>query len=370
MTPLRKNWSDSLAGTGTRMLQFLPPELAHEIALGCLAAGALDWLPVPDARPGEPGPGAIAVDLRANVPGMGALSHPVGLAAGFDKNGRAIRGLSRLGFSHIEIGAVTPRAQPGNPRPRLFRDRTDQSLINRMGFNNDGAEKVAARLGSLDWNHAACPVGVNIGKNKDTPASHAIDDFLMVHEAFKDSAAFFVVNLSSPNTPGLRDLANPEFVRSMARAFGQHVKRVWIKFDPDMPRQLLRDLVGVTGECGFAGLVLTNTHRVEIPQRIPQAAPLHGGLSGRPLAPLSNRILEWSWEVHRGAIPTIGVGGIMTGQDAFEKIARGSDAVQIYTSFVYRGPWVVARMIDELAEEMRRRGFTSIAEARGSHYGA
>jgi len=346
------------------MLRALPPEFAHDVAIRCLETDSLAWFPgacfpgaAPDVVAVASGPD---VDLRVSVPGIGTIPHPVGLAAGFDKNARAISGLSRLGFSHMEIGAVTPLAQPGNPRPRLFRYTADESLINRMGFNNDGAEMISARLRALAWNHESCPVGVNIGKNKDTPASEAIDDFLKVHDAFKDSVSFFVVNLSSPNTPGLRELASPAFIERIAAAFGPRTRGLWIKFDPDMSRDVFQELVRATGDHGFAGLVLTNTHRV--------ASPQAGGQSGAPLAALSNRTLEWAWEVHRGAIPTIGVGGVMTGRDIFDKIARGSRAVQIYTSFVYRGPWVVAMMLRELKEELRRRGFHSVAEAFGSYH--
>ncbi len=359
MTQSQETWFGRIAGQGARMLRAFPPEVAHDIAIRCLAADPLAWFPAgtPDVVAAASGPD---MDLRVSVPGIGTLAHPIGLAAGFDKNARAVRGLSRIGFSHMEIGAVTPRAQPGNPRPRLFRYPADESLINRMGFNNDGAEKIASRLRALHWNHGSCPVGVNIGKNKDTPASHAIEDFLKVHDAFKDAASFFVVNLSSPNTPGLRELATPAFLGRIADAFGPESRRLWIKFDPDMSRDVFQELVRATGDRGFAGLVLTNTHRVEHPQA--------GGLSGAPLTALSNRTLEWAWEVHRGSIPTIGVGGVMTGRDAFDKIARGSLALQIYTAFIYRGPWVVVRMLRELKEEMRRRGFRSVTEVFGSYH--
>lgn len=359
MKSWRENFVDGITQSGAALLRSLPPEFAHEVAIRALALDSrIRGVPVGLASAGA---GDQLLDLACDIPGLGRLAHPIGLAAGFDKNGVAFPALARLGFSHIEIGAVTPRPQPGNPRPRLFRYGADRSLINRMGFNNDGVDKIASRLAGLNWRHDLCPVGVNIGKNKDTPATGAIDDFLRVHAAFKGSASFFVVNLSSPNTPGLRALANPVFVREIASAFGAETRRLWLKFDPDMSRDTLQGLVAAAGECGFAGLVLTNTHRVENPEA--------GGQSGSPLAPLSNRTLEWSWEVHRGKIPTIGVGGIMSGRDAFDKIVRGSHAVQIYTAFVYRGPSVVARMLDELREEMRAHGFRSLAEAWGSFRG-
>ena len=343
----------SCAGLSTKALQLLPPEAAHHMGMQILAMNPTRFL-----RP-------CALDhldasLRVQVPGLGNLPHPIGLAAGFDKNGIAIKGLAGLGFSHIEIGAVTPRSQPGNVRPRLFRYRSDRSLINRMGFNNDGAAQISARIGSQFWSNDICPLGVNIGKNKDTPAEKALDDFLQVHAVFSDLARFFVINLSSPNTPGLRKLATPEFMAEIARSFGPEIKKMWIKFDPDMDRNSFQKLVEEAGNAGWAGMVLTNSQRVE--------APESGGLSGRPLFERSNQFLDWAWEVHRGKIPMIGVGGIFSGLDVLEKITRGANAVQIYTAFAYRGPWVVANLLQELAAELPRRGFSSLAEARGSQF--
>ncbi|NDE18545.1 quinone-dependent dihydroorotate dehydrogenase, partial [bacterium] len=275
----------------------------------------------------------------------------------------AIHGLASLGFSQIEIGAVTPRAQPGNPAPRLFRYPAEQALINRMGFNNDGMDAIRDRLTAAlrDRNDFdRCVLGVNLGKNKDTPAEGALDDFLKVHDSLKDVARFFVMNLSSPNTPGLRDLARPDFLRQAAVGYGPDIKRVWIKFDPDMEKARFQELINEVGRSGFAGVVLTNTHRVEKPEA--------GGLSGRPVARLSNRMLEWAWEVHRGALPMIGVGGIMTGRDVLDKIMRGAFAVQIYTAFIYRGPLVVTQLLREFEMEMRQHGFDTVAGAIGTYY--
>ncbi|NBQ52320.1 MAG: hypothetical protein EBU49_01890 [Proteobacteria bacterium] len=203
-------------------------------------------------------------------------------------------------------------------------------------------------------------MGVNIGKNKDTSADAAIDDFLQVHAGFRGLADFFVINLSSPNTPGLRELANPGFIAEIARQFGPEVKKIWIKFDPDMNRDSFEKLIEATGNAGLAGLVLTNTHRV--------TAPESGGLSGRPLLERSNTALEWAWDVHRGKIPMIGVGGILSGRDIVDKISRGASAVQIYTAFAYRGPWVVPSLLNESVIRLRELGFASLNEAYGSHY--
>ena len=342
-----------LAEFGMRALQHMQPELAHEIGMKVLSLDPMRYLP-------STGTNLQNISCQMDVPGIGLLPHPIGLAAGFDKNAVAINALTRLGFSTIEIGAVTPLAQVGNPRPRLFRYREEQSLINRMGFNNDGIERIRARVKLASGRNVSCPLGVNIGKNKDTPADAAIDDFLQVHAGFKNLAQFFVINLSSPNTPGLRELATPEFIEKIARQFGPEVKKIWIKFDPDMNREAFQKLVEATGIAGLAGLVLTNTHRVTVPES--------GGLSGRPILARSNTALEWAWEVHRGKIPMLGVGGILTGGDLVEKISRGASSVQIYTALAYRGPWVVSGLLKEAVIRLRERGFASLKEAFGSHY--
>ena len=350
------NFPRLFAEFGTRALQQLQPEVAHDIAMKFLSLDPLRFLPQPALDP-------LNVSCQMEVPGIGLLPHPVGLAAGFDKNALAVSSLRRLGFSSIEIGAVTPLAQAGNPRPRLFRYRSEQSLINRMGFNNDGIEAIRARLNaakSVADSKATCPLGINIGKNKDTVPGAAIDDFLQVHAGFKDLAHFFVINLSSPNTPGLRELATPEFIAEVARQFGSEVKKIWIKFDPDMNRDTFQKLIEATGDAGMAGLVLTNTHRV--------TAPESGGLSGRPLLARSNTALEWAWHVHQGKIPMIGVGGILTGRDIVEKISRGASAVQIYTALAYRGPWVVSGLLNEAVIRLQELGLSSLKEAYGSHY--
>lgn len=353
----------SLAEIGAKALQLLPPEAAHDLGMQLLALDPLRFF-------AEDSPPFAVLErqglgCKASLPGIGELPHPIGLAAGFDKNAVALKALARIGFSHIEIGAVTPRPQKGNPKPRLFRYRENLALVNRMGFNNDGVKKISDRLrfhGSFVANDscAPCAIGVNIGKNKDTPPDGAIDDFMEVHAAFKDLARFFVINLSSPNTPGLRELATPEFIAELARRFGPEIQKIWIKFDPDMNRDSFQKLVEATGAGGFGGLVLTNTQRVNKPES--------GGLSGQLLFGRANTVLEWAWDVHRGKIPMIGVGGIMSGGDILDKIMRGANAVQIYTALAFQGPLVVANLMAGLGVEMRRRGFSSLEGARGAYY--
>jgi dihydroorotate dehydrogenase len=342
-----------LGRLATSLLRVLPAELAHECGLSVLKSPLGNWL---GRLVDIPTDQALQLDVR----GIGALDHPIGLAAGFDKNASALASLSGLGFSFIEVGAVTPRSQPGNPRPRLFRNVAEQSLVNRMGFNNDGADVVGRRIVEFTSERSGCPIGVNLGKNKDTPADRALDDYLSSYVATKERASFFVVNVSSPNTPGLRELASPGFIKTLAGAFGSDLPRVWVKFDPDMEKDRFQQLIETVAASGYAGVVLTNTHRVESPQP--------GGLSGRPLFPLANRALQWSWEVHRGGLVTIGVGGVMDGEDAFQKIALGADVVQIYTALAYDGPLVVSNILRGLRGKLQSLGLKSISDARGLAY--
>lgn len=338
---------------GTAGLRLLPPELAHEIGMWMLEKGLMDVLPVlPDAGTGP--------DVSMRVPGVGDLPHPIGLAAGFDKNARAPAAFAAMGFSFLELGTVTPRPQPGNPKPRIFRYPDQRAMINRMGFNSDGGAVVAGRLQSLSWDHDRIPYAVNVGKNKDTAESDALQDFLTGLETFRDLARFFVVNISSPNTAGLRNLASEEFIRQLATAKKGMLERIWIKLDPDMPRQRFQQLIGVIAGCGFQGVILSNTHKVDWPEA--------GGLSGHPLAVPSARMLEWSWEVHKGELGTIASGGILSGGDILQKVIRGASAVEIYTALVYRGPFAVVSLLAELQEEMKLQGISALQDVVGALY--
>lgn len=338
---------------GTALLRILPPEAAHDVGMALLERGMMDKLPAPSLEP-------LVAGLRTRIPGIGELPHPFGLAAGFDKNCRAPGAFARMGFSFVELGTITPRPQPGNPKPRLFRLPDERAIINRMGFNSDGAATVASRLKVLKWDHERVPLGINCGKNKDTPVERAMSDFLQIVETFKDLARYFVINISSPNTPGLRELATPLFIGGLADELGSALPKTWIKLDPDMDRRYFQDLIEVIAEHGFQGVILSNTHRVAYPQI--------GGQSGHPLMCPSTTCLEWAHAVHGGSLPMIGVGGVLSGVDAFHKLARGALAVQIYTALVYRGPWVVARLLMELAAELSLRGFATVEDAIGSYY--
>lgn len=242
----------------------------------------------------------------------------------------------------------------------MFRYPEQMAIINRMGFNSSGASEVSERLRRRKWLHDRAPLGINVGKNKITPDERAIDDYVRCLQAFQGLGRYYVINISSPNTPGLRQLASIEFLEQLASQLGQQVHNVWVKLDPDMDGDRFRKIVESVVQLGFQGLVLANTHRVDWPQA--------GGLSGHPLAIRATKCLEWAHEVHQGDLPVIASGGILSGLDVFERIARGAMAVQIYTALVYRGPWAVVELLIELQAAMRQRGFTTLDDVRGSYY--
>lgn len=336
-----------------RCLHKLPPELAHDLALFALEKGALNMLPQPTQKP-------LEVALQVEISGVGRLKHPIGLAAGFDKNARCPAAFERMGLSFLELGTVTPQPQPGNPKPRLFRQPESLAIINRMGFNSDGAKKVLERIDRLSWSPSRVPLGFNLGKNKTTPTSNAIDDFVAGIQTFRRKSSWLTINISSPNTPGLRDLATPTFLRDLASACGDAAAACWIKLDPDMDRKTFQTLIHSVKDEGFRGAIISNTHRVEWPHA--------GGQSGHPLLSASNSCLEWAWDVTKGSLPMIASGGVLSGIDAFHKLARGASAVQIYTALVYRGPAAAFSICEELAAELKLRGFNSAEEAIGSWY--
>jgi len=336
-----------------KLLRLLPPETAHDLAMTAMAKGLLKFLPRPYSGP-------MSSSFRVRVPGVGELAHPLGLAAGFDKQALCPKAFVELGCSFLEIGTVTPLPQPGHPRPRLFRQSSQRGIINRMGFNSHGSSIVAKRLEALQWEHERIPLGVNLGKNKNTTDERAIDDFLSGIQMFSKLGKYLVVNISSPNTPGLRGLANRDFIDLLADQCGAKLPQIWLKLDPDMPKASFQKLVEKISERGFQGIILTNTHRVEKPEM--------GGQSGHPLAVQSTTCLEWAYEVHGGRLPMIGSGGVLSGTDVFQKLARGASAVQLYAAFIYRGPWAVVELLDELAAEMQLRQMATMEDVIGSHY--
>jgi dihydroorotate dehydrogenase len=289
--------------------------------------------------------------------------NPIGMAAGFDKNAELISELSDLGFGFVEIGTVTPRPQPGNPRPRLFRLKADGGLINRMGFNNKGAGPAAERLRHFARNRGSrrVIVGGNIGKNKDTPNENALSDYMISFRELFDAVDYFVVNVSSPNTPGLRDLQEREPLTHLLTALQQEnrlkaaPKPILLKIAPDLTNGQLDDIIAIIADTGIAGVIATNTtiSREGLATDAHAVAQMGaGGVSGRPLRERSTEVIRYLHQQSGGAFPIIGVGGIATAADAQEKLQAGASLVQVYTSFIYEGPGL-ARQINKalLAEQ-------------------
>lgn len=284
--------------------------------------------------------------------------NPVGMAAGFDKNAVLTDELAALGFGFVEIGTVTPRPQPGNPAPRLFRLPQDEALLNRMGFNNEGAAAVAARLAGR--RNRRLLIGGNIGKNKDTPNADAAQDYLAAFQALAGVVDYFVVNVSSPNTPGLRELQEKKPLIDILSQV-QHENRqrpvprpLLLKIAPDLTDAQLDDILEIAQETGLAGLVATNTtiSRDNLTADAAHVAGLGaGGLSGRPLRARATEVIRYLSRRSRGNLPIIGAGGIHSAQDAQEKLAAGAVLVQVYTGFIYEGP----ALVKQINQALRRR---------------
>lgn len=299
-----------------------------------------------------------------------AFPNPVGLAAGLDKNARYMRPLSDLGFGFLELGTVTPRPQPGNPKPRLFRLPRQAALINRMGFNNVGIDRFLVNLGR---EAKPCPIGINIGKNRDTPVERAVEDYRAALQAVYPHADYIAVNISSPNTAGLRDLQNEKNLEELLRALkaeqsglteklGRYVP-IALKIAPDLDDTQIAAIVRLVLEHKFDAVIATNTTVSRPGLANDPLAHQSGGLSGRPLKPLSTEIIHKLYSQLRGAIPIIGVGGIENADDAWDKFVAGADLIQIYTVLIYEGPCVVQTIIRGLAERVRASGCATLAEA-------
>ncbi|CAG4989789.1 Dihydroorotate dehydrogenase (quinone) [Dyadobacter sp. CECT 9275] len=281
--------------------------------------------------------------------------NPVGLAAGFDKNAEMVDELEALGFGFIEIGTVTPRPQPGNEKPRLFRLKSDRALINRMGFNNKGAAVAAHKL---KQRKSKILVGGNIGKNKDTPNEQALSDYLICFRELFDVVDYFVVNVSSPNTPGLRDLQEKGPLTSLLRELQLKNKEklqpkpIFLKIAPDLTDSQLDDIIDIVKVTGIAGVIATNTTISRANLKTPQQEVDKigaGGLSGAPLTHRSTEVIRYLCDRSENAFPVIGVGGISSAQDALDKRRAGASLVQIYSGFIYEGPGLAKRICKAIA---------------------
>jgi dihydroorotate dehydrogenase len=346
-------------------LRFVDPETAHHLAIRALAAAQRSGL-LPPAAVDDP---ALSVRLWGHQ-----FSNPIGLAAGFDKDGEAPDALLRLGFGHVEIGTVTPRPQPGNPRPRLFRLAEDRAVINRYGFNSRGVSAMAETL-SKRAGQGAGLLGINVGKNKETADEAA--DFVAGIEALCRFADYLVVNLSSPNTPGLRDLqgraAMERVITAVLDARGRAAPAgarppLLVKLAPDLDGHGLADAAAVALSTGIDGLIMGNT-TISRPASLRSAQRAEtGGLSGRPLMTLSTEKLAALYRLTQGRLPLIGAGGVASGADAYAKIRAGASLVQLYSALVFEGPALAARIKRDLAALLRRDGYASVADAVGADH--
>lgn len=336
-----------MTGPAQRALLALPPEVAHAVALGLLDAGAR---------------GALGRRLGRGVPALSTqalgleLANPVGLAAGLDKNADHVDALGALGFGFIEVGTVTPRPQPGNPRPRLFRIPEHRALINRMGFNNKGVDHAVARLRRRRYQGV---VGVNIGKNRDTPLTAALDDYRLCLERVHPVADYVAVNVSSPNTPGLRELQAGaaldgllgELAALRGRLDAEAGRRVplLVKIAPELDAEGVEAVAAAVRAHGIDGVIATNTTTDHAAVAGCRHGDEEGGLSGGPLAAASTATVERMAAALAGAAPVVGVGGILEGGDAAAKHAAGATLVQLYTGLVYAGPGLIGDCVRALA---------------------
>ncbi|MFA5593678.1 MAG: quinone-dependent dihydroorotate dehydrogenase [Trueperaceae bacterium] len=348
----------------------LDAERAHDLVLGGLAGAGRSVL----ARRALAGSYALH-DPRLRVEAFGlSFANPLGVAAGLDKRAVAVPAFGAMGFGSVEVGSVTALAQPGNPKPRLFRLPEDEALINRMGFNNDGADVVTARLarlrGSLQGGETLPVVGVNVGKSRVVEIEQAADDYRRSLTSVWPVADYVVINVSSPNTPGLRSLQESEGLGRVLGAAAEvraasdaPLKPLLLKLSPDMEDEQLREAVAVAEEYGASGIVATNTTLDRHGLRSQHAGEA-GGLSGRPLTARALRTLELLRE--NTELPLVAAGGIMTGADALERMLAGADLLQVYTGFIYRGPGLVREVLGALLREVERRGLSGVAALRGA----
>lgn len=340
--------------TGLGLLRQFDPEVAHGLAIWALRLGV------------APQAGLVTSDrLRCEVAGL-RLTNPIGLAAGFDKNAQALAPLARAGFGFVEAGAVTPRPQPGNPKPRLFRLSEDHASINRFGFNNAGMHVVGDRLAMRP---ADAVIGLNLGANKDS--SDRAGDFAQVLRHCGKHLDFATVNVSSPNTEKLRDLQGKSALTALlegvmtARDSLLHKIPVFLKIAPDLDDAALQDIADVAQGTGLSGIIATNTTLSRDGLRSPHREQA-GGLAGQPLFDRSTRVLARLAQLTKGKIPLIGVGGVGSAEQAYQKIRAGASAVQLYTALVFGGLSLVPQIAEGLEDLLQRDGFSNVAEAVGT----
>lgn len=335
-------------------IRYIDPETAHDRTLNALALAQSN----PVGR-------AVLRDIAGDIPNqpvqVGRLHfpNPLGMAAGFDKDARVVRGLALLGFGHIEIGTLTPRPQPGNPRPRVFRLPADEAVINRMGFPNGGVEAAVSRLRALAAKPHDFVLGVSLGKQKETPLAEAADDYIDVMRAVHACADYLAVNISSPNTPGLRELQGGRYLeqllntlvagnRELAADAGTNAPPLWVKIAPDLEWHEIDEILEALTAAGVDGIIATNTTLAR--DGLSESAQTEaGGLSGRPLRERATALIAYIHRRMGDALPIIGVGGISSAADAREKLDAGASVVQLYTGMIYGGPGLPGRIMRQLA---------------------
>ena len=357
-----------LAAEPTEKMLHQPTRLAAQAAIATLGAVR------PRPRMEKPSP-----QLKQSLWDL-TFNNPLGLAAGFDKDGTAARAWPLLGFGFAELGTVTYHAQPGNPKPRLFRLPADQAALNRMGFNNYGAAALSAQL-DRHWpeQNYPIPIGINLGKSKITPLESAAEDYRKSFELLKEQGSYFVVNVSSPNTPGLRSLQAKEQLAPILETLqtaNTGKKPLLVKISPDLAAEDIVEIVQLAQSCELAGIIATNTTisrdglRTEAIAATGKAVKDEtGGISGRPVAQRSTEVIRLIYEQTGGALPIIGVGGIFTAEDAWAKVTAGATLLQTYTGWIYQGPTMVREVLDGLLEKLDEHNLDSLSEAVGlSHH--
>ncbi len=324
----------------------LDPEAAHNMAIWAITRGLIR--------------GRLLKDPRLESTHFGLkFSNPLGLAAGIDKNAVAVNQWAGMGFGFAEIGTVTAQAQPGNPKPRLFRYPDHQAVVNRMGFNNEGSEAVAKRLVNAN---SKIPLGVNLGKSKVTPNEQAAEDYRTSMFRLAKFADYVVVNVSSPNTPGLRDLQSTDALKPVLQAVMEENpdrKPVLVKVAPDLHFDDLSAIALLCKEVGAAGIIATNTTLDK--SSVPEAKDQAGGLSGRPVWQKSNAALKHLASLQMADLKLVGVGGIFSGANIYEKLTLGADLTQVYTGWVYGGPAMPAQALLELLDILKQRGIADVS---------
>ncbi len=340
----------------SRLVEFLPPEFLHFLFLSSLKVRLFKKK-------------KRFVNLQTNVCGM-SLENPVGLAAGFDKNAEAISGIFDLGFGFVELGTVTPMPQKGNAKPRVFKIPEFEAVIQRLGFNNLGIENFIRNLKKFDKGKSNF-IGINIGKNKNSPNPY--EDYSLLYDIAKNYADYITINVSSPNTPGLRELQKKENISALVKSISSKKKPTFIKISPDLKENELNDICDIALENNkIDGLIITNT---TVSRPLLTTCPIQnswkideaGGLSGPPLRELNNKIIKKVYSKTKGKIILIGVGGVSSGKDVFEKISLGCNLVQLYTSLIYRGPNLVLNILTELSCLLEKHKIKNINHLIGTN---